>query len=72
VLTEARRQLLRYYRNPAMPFDNLVHRGPVDDVAAVARRYAETGLDSLVLLPQIPDLTQLDALARDVLPGYLA
>ena len=72
VLAVARGQLLRYYRNPDMPFDRIVHRGPIDEVAAVVRRYAETGLDSLILLPQVPELAQLDALAGGVLPEYLA
>ena len=70
VLEVARAQLLRYYRNPDMPFDKIVHRGSTDDLAAVARRYADTGLDSLILMPQVPSLDQVDALARDVLPEY--
>jgi alkanesulfonate monooxygenase SsuD/methylene tetrahydromethanopterin reductase-like flavin-dependent oxidoreductase (luciferase family) len=72
VQAEARSQLLRYYRNPDMPFDQIVHRGSIDDVAAVVRRYADTGIDSLILLPQVPELAQLDALAGGVLPEYLA
>jgi alkanesulfonate monooxygenase SsuD/methylene tetrahydromethanopterin reductase-like flavin-dependent oxidoreductase (luciferase family) len=70
VLEIARAQLLRYYRNPDMPFAKVVHRGSTDDLAAVARRYAETGIDSLILMPQVPSLDQVDALARDVLPEY--
>jgi alkanesulfonate monooxygenase SsuD/methylene tetrahydromethanopterin reductase-like flavin-dependent oxidoreductase (luciferase family) len=70
VLRVARAQLLRYYRNPDMPFEKIVHRGSTDDIAAVAQRYADTGLDSLILFPQVPDLGQVDALARDVLPAY--
>ena len=57
-------------RNPDMPFDKIVHRGSTDDLAAVARRYAKTGLDSLILMPQVPSLDQVDALASDVLPEY--
>lgn len=70
VLAVARDQLLRYYRIPAMPFDAIVHRGTTDEVAAVVRRYADTGLDSLILFPQVPSLDQVDALARDVLPDW--
>jgi alkanesulfonate monooxygenase SsuD/methylene tetrahydromethanopterin reductase-like flavin-dependent oxidoreductase (luciferase family) len=70
VLAVARSQLLRYYRNPDMPFDKIVHRGSIDDIAAVARRYADTGVDSLILLPQVPELAQLDVLADGVLPEY--
>jgi alkanesulfonate monooxygenase SsuD/methylene tetrahydromethanopterin reductase-like flavin-dependent oxidoreductase (luciferase family) len=70
VLAIARAQLLRYYRNPDMPFDKIVHRGSIDDIAAVVRRYAETGVDSLILLPQVPELAQLDAVAEGVLPEY--
>jgi alkanesulfonate monooxygenase SsuD/methylene tetrahydromethanopterin reductase-like flavin-dependent oxidoreductase (luciferase family) len=70
VLEIARAQLLRYYRNPDLPVDAIVHRGSTDDLAAVARRYADTGVDSLILMPQVPSLEQVDALARDVLPDY--
>jgi alkanesulfonate monooxygenase SsuD/methylene tetrahydromethanopterin reductase-like flavin-dependent oxidoreductase (luciferase family) len=70
VLGIARAQLLRYYRNPDMPFDKLVHRGSTDDLAAVASRYANAGVDSLILMLQVPSLDQVDALARDVLPEY--
>jgi alkanesulfonate monooxygenase SsuD/methylene tetrahydromethanopterin reductase-like flavin-dependent oxidoreductase (luciferase family) len=70
VLETARGQLLRYYRNPNMPFEAIVHRGSTDDIRSVVRRYADTGLDSLILLPQVPDLDQVDQLARDVLPDY--
>jgi hypothetical protein len=52
-----------------MPFDKLVHRGSTDALAAVARRYADAGVDSLKLMPQVPSLDQIDALARDVLPA---
>ena len=70
VLAIAGAQLLRYYRNPDMPFDKIVHRGSTDDLAAVARRYADSGVDSLILMPLVPSLDQVEALARDVLPEY--
>jgi len=70
VLATARTQLLRYYRNPDMPFDKVVHRGSPDELAAVAARYAATGVDSLILMPQVPSLDQVDALAEHVLPAY--
>jgi hypothetical protein len=62
--------LLEWARNPDMPFDKLVHRGSTDALAAVARRYADAGVDSLILTPQVPSLDQVDAIARDVLPAY--
>lgn len=70
VLEIARSQLLRYYRNPGMPFEKIVHRGSAEELAEVAGRYADTGLDSLILLPQVPSLDQVDALAAGVLPPY--
>lgn len=70
VLKVASHQLLRYYRNPNMPFDAIVHRGSTAELAEIVRRYAATGLDSLILLPQVPSLDQVDQIGRDILPEY--
>ena len=33
-------------------------------------KYAEAGVDVLILVPQIPNLTQVERLAEDVVPLY--
>jgi alkanesulfonate monooxygenase SsuD/methylene tetrahydromethanopterin reductase-like flavin-dependent oxidoreductase (luciferase family) len=66
------RQLGRYYRENlgGEPKDWGVY-GPVETIAEVARGYADSGLDVLILAPQINDLGQLEAIAEGVLPAYL-
>jgi hypothetical protein len=66
------RQLGRYYRENlgGEPQDWGVY-GPADRIAAVVRGYADSGLDVLILAPQIQDLGQLEIIAEQVLPAYL-
>lgn len=70
VLKEAAHDLLRYYRNPNMPFDKMVVRGDTDVLRENARQLAETGLDVLIYLPAVLDLKQVERIAEDVLPAY--
>jgi alkanesulfonate monooxygenase SsuD/methylene tetrahydromethanopterin reductase-like flavin-dependent oxidoreductase (luciferase family) len=67
------RQLSRYYRENlgGEPKDWGVY-GPVETIAEVVRGYADSGLDVLILAPQIRDLGQLEVIAESVLPAYLA
>lgn len=67
------RQLSRYYRENlgGEPKDWGVF-GPVETIAEVVRGYADAGLDVLILAPQINDLGQVQAIAENVLPAYLA
>lgn len=67
------RQLSRYYRENlgGEPKDWGVF-GPVERIAEVVRGYADAGLDVLILAPQINDLGQVEAIADNVLPAYLA
>jgi alkanesulfonate monooxygenase SsuD/methylene tetrahydromethanopterin reductase-like flavin-dependent oxidoreductase (luciferase family) len=67
------RQLSRYYRENlgGEPKDWGVY-GPVEAIAEVVRGYADSGLDVLILAPQIKDLGQLEVIAESVLPAYLA
>lgn len=69
-LREAVRQTERYYPALAKPAEELVHHGPPQAIAETAAVFAEAGLDSLYLLPQVPDLAQVEALAEHVLPAY--
>ena len=70
VLPRAAHDLLRYYRNPGMPFERMVVRGSTEVLVENARQLAETGLDLLIYLPTLPEIYQVEALASDVLPAY--
>jgi alkanesulfonate monooxygenase SsuD/methylene tetrahydromethanopterin reductase-like flavin-dependent oxidoreductase (luciferase family) len=65
------RQLGRYYRENlgGEPKDWGVF-GPPGAIAEVVRGYADSGLDVLLLAPQIQDLGQLEIIAEQVLPDY--
>ncbi|MFA5891281.1 MAG: LLM class flavin-dependent oxidoreductase [Actinomycetota bacterium] len=70
-LEQATRALTRYYRgNFHRPPRELVHHGPAEIVAQAAKEYEQAGLDVLVLLPLIPSLKQVEAIAAEVLPAY--
>lgn len=66
------RQLGRYYREHlgGEPQDWGVC-GPADRIAEVVRGYADSGLDVLILAPQIQRLGQLEVIAERILPAYL-
>ncbi len=70
VLKEAAHDLLRYYRNPNMPFDRIVVRGGTEVLRENARQLAATGLDVLIYLPAVLDIRQVERIAEDVLPDY--
>jgi len=70
VLARASHDLLRYYRNPNMPFDRMVVRGGTEVLVENARQCQEAGLDLLIYLPAVLELKQVEAIARDVLPAY--
>ena len=70
VLEEAAHHVLRYYGQLWTEPKNLIHHGPGSVIAEAARGYADAGLDILILFPEIPDLGQVERLARDVLPAY--
>lgn len=69
-LEEATHHVLRYYGRLWTEPENLIHHGPGSVIAEAARSYADAGLDTLILFPEIPDLGQVERLARDVLPAY--
>jgi alkanesulfonate monooxygenase SsuD/methylene tetrahydromethanopterin reductase-like flavin-dependent oxidoreductase (luciferase family) len=70
VLKTAGAQILRYYRNPNLDPAKMVVRGPSEVIAEFAEAAARTGLDELILLPQVPELEQVELIGRDVLPAY--
>ncbi|MGH7877168.1 MAG: LLM class flavin-dependent oxidoreductase [Candidatus Dormibacteraceae bacterium] len=71
VLAKAGHDLLRYYRNPGLPFDKMVVRGSTDVLVENARQLAAAGLDLLLYLPTVLDIGQVEAMAKDVLPAFM-
>lgn len=69
-LAEGAHHVLRYYGRLWTEPGKLIHHGPPSVIAEAVRAYAETGLDLLILFPQIPRLDQVERLARDVLPAW--
>ena len=57
----------RYY--PVLPVP-AIHHGPIGKIKDVVAEYAATGLDLLVLLPEVRSLRQLELLSEQVLPDY--
>jgi alkanesulfonate monooxygenase SsuD/methylene tetrahydromethanopterin reductase-like flavin-dependent oxidoreductase (luciferase family) len=69
-LDEAAHHVLRYYGQLWGPAEDLIHHGPAEKIAAEVQGYAEAGIDTLVLFPEIPRLDQVEQLAEHVLPEY--
>lgn len=59
-----------HYERPRRDLAHLLRCGPVEVVAEEVRRYEQAGLDELVLIPQIPELSQVERLAELVPPAY--
>jgi alkanesulfonate monooxygenase SsuD/methylene tetrahydromethanopterin reductase-like flavin-dependent oxidoreductase (luciferase family) len=70
-LEEAAHHVLRYYGTLWGEPGDLIHHGPGAAIAEDVAKYAESGIDLLILFPEIPDLSQVEQLAEDVLPAYL-
>ena len=69
-LDEAVRQLTRYYPVLVRPAEEMVVHGTIDAVADTVAAYARAGLDRLILLPALAEMSQVSALAEHVLPLY--
>jgi alkanesulfonate monooxygenase SsuD/methylene tetrahydromethanopterin reductase-like flavin-dependent oxidoreductase (luciferase family) len=69
-LEEGAHHVLRYYGQLWTEPENLIHHGPPEKIAEDVARYAETGLDVLVLFAEVPSLDQVERLAEGVLPAY--
>ncbi|MGH2705345.1 MAG: LLM class flavin-dependent oxidoreductase [Actinomycetota bacterium] len=70
-LDEAAHHVLRYYGQLWMPAEQLIHHGPTEVIAEAVKAYEAAGLDYLLLIPEIPSLSQVEKLAEGVLPAYL-
>lgn len=69
---QAEQHLLAYYGTLRRPFEEMVHRGDADSLAEQLDGYRRAGVDLLVLMPTIPELAQLEALAERLLPRVAA
>jgi alkanesulfonate monooxygenase SsuD/methylene tetrahydromethanopterin reductase-like flavin-dependent oxidoreductase (luciferase family) len=69
-LDEATRHIIRYYGRLWTDPEKLIHHGPAEKVADEVAAYADSGIDLLILFPQIPRLDQVEQLAETVLPAY--
>jgi alkanesulfonate monooxygenase SsuD/methylene tetrahydromethanopterin reductase-like flavin-dependent oxidoreductase (luciferase family) len=71
-LEEAAHHVLRYYGQLWTEPENLIHHGPPEKIAEEVARYADAGIDVLVMFAEIPSLDQVERLAEHVLPTYRA
>jgi alkanesulfonate monooxygenase SsuD/methylene tetrahydromethanopterin reductase-like flavin-dependent oxidoreductase (luciferase family) len=70
-LEEAAHHVLRYYGRLWGDPADIIHHGPGAAIAEDVAKYEESGIDLLILFPEIPDLAQVERLAEDVLPAYM-
>jgi alkanesulfonate monooxygenase SsuD/methylene tetrahydromethanopterin reductase-like flavin-dependent oxidoreductase (luciferase family) len=63
-LARAEANIKHYYGSLAKPFDEMVLTGDEAQLGARIGAYREAGIDTLYLFPVLPELDQLDALAR--------
>jgi alkanesulfonate monooxygenase SsuD/methylene tetrahydromethanopterin reductase-like flavin-dependent oxidoreductase (luciferase family) len=60
----------RYYPVLPVPAEQAIHHGPIGMIKDVVAGYAATGLDLLVLMPEVRSLQQLELLSEHVMPQY--
>ena len=60
----------RYYPVLPVPVEQAIHHGPIGKIKDVVAEYAASGLDLLVLLPEVRSLRQLELLSEHVLPEH--
>jgi alkanesulfonate monooxygenase SsuD/methylene tetrahydromethanopterin reductase-like flavin-dependent oxidoreductase (luciferase family) len=60
----------RYYPVLPVPAEQAIHHGPIGKIKDVVAEYAASGLDLLVLMPEVRSLRQLALLSDHVLPEY--
>jgi alkanesulfonate monooxygenase SsuD/methylene tetrahydromethanopterin reductase-like flavin-dependent oxidoreductase (luciferase family) len=60
----------RYYPVLPVPAEQAIHHGPIGKIKDVVAEYAASGLDLLVLMPEVRSLQQLELLAEHILPEY--
>jgi hypothetical protein len=60
----------RYYPVLPVPAEQAIHHGPISKIKDVVAEYAASGLDLLMLMPEVRSLRQLELLSEQVLPEY--
>jgi hypothetical protein len=50
--------------------EQAIHHGPINKIKDVVAEYAASGLDLLVLMPEVRSLRRLELLSEQVLPEY--
>ena len=60
----------RYYPVLPVPVEQAIHHGPIGKIKDVVAEYAASGLDLLMLLPEVRSLRQLELLSEHVLPEH--
>jgi alkanesulfonate monooxygenase SsuD/methylene tetrahydromethanopterin reductase-like flavin-dependent oxidoreductase (luciferase family) len=60
----------RYYPVLPVPVEQAIHHGPIGKIKDVVAEYAASGIDLLVLMPEVRSLRQLELLSEQVLPEY--
>jgi alkanesulfonate monooxygenase SsuD/methylene tetrahydromethanopterin reductase-like flavin-dependent oxidoreductase (luciferase family) len=63
-LERGAQQALRYYGQLWKPAEEIIHHGPPEKVAEDLKLYEASGIDELIISLEIPELDQLDQLAR--------
>ena len=69
-LAEAVAHHQRYYPVLPVPAEQAIHHGTIDKIKDTVAEYAASGLDLLVLMPEVRSLQQLELLSEHVLPEY--
>jgi hypothetical protein len=69
-LAEAVAHHQRYYPVLPVPAEQAIHHGTIDKIKDTVAEYAASGLDLLVLMPEVRSLQQLELLAEHILPEY--
>jgi hypothetical protein len=69
-LAEAVAHHERYYPVLPVPAEQAIHHGPIDKIKDVVAEYAASGLDLLVLMPEVRSLRQLELISEHILREY--
>ncbi|MFP5224158.1 MAG: LLM class flavin-dependent oxidoreductase [Actinomycetota bacterium] len=70
-LDDATRLTERYYGGPLWaPAEEVFLHGGGEEILASCKEYEEAGLDLLILMPQVPDIRQVEVLGSEVLPAF--
>ncbi len=63
-LDQAAAQVIRYYGQLWTEPENLIHAGPPEKIAGELKQYEDGGVDELIVFVEIPDVRQVELLAK--------